>query len=148
MNILLLERIKGLGDLGDEVSVRPGYARNFLLPKGKALRATDANRERFVAEREQLEAAAIEKLQGAEKRAAQLDDLTISILARVAEGDRLYGSVGALEIARTLTELGIDTHRNEVQLPTGALREIGEYEIEVQVHADIKRTITVLIQPD
>ena len=147
MQVLLLEKVQNLGDLGDEVSVRNGYARNYLLPQRKALRATDENREVFESRRKDLEAAALEKLQGAERRAAQLEDFNVTILARAGDGNRLYGSVGIMEIARTLNELGIEVHKSEVLL-NEPIRELGEYEVNIQVHADIVKTITVYVQPD
>lgn len=147
MQVLLLEKVQNLGDLGDEVTVKNGYARNYLLPQRKALRATDENREVFESRRKDLEAAALEKLQGAERRAAQLEDFNVTILARAGDGNRLYGSVGILEIARTLNELGIEVHKSEVLL-TEPIRELGEYEVNIQVHADILKTITVYVQPD
>lgn len=147
MQVLLLEKVQNLGDLGDEVSVKNGYARNYLLPQRKALRATDENREVFESRRKDLEAAALEKLQGAERRAAQLEDFNVTILARAGDGNRLYGSVGIMEIARTLNELGIEVHKSEVLL-NEPIRELGEYEVNIQVHADIVKTITVYVQPD
>ena len=147
MQVLLLEKVQNLGDLGDEVSVKNGYARNYLLPQRKALRATDENREVFESRRKDLEAAALEKLQGAERRAAQLEDFNVTILARAGDGSRLYGSVGIMEIARTLNELGIEVHKSEVLL-NEPIRELGEYEVNIQVHADIIKTITVYVQPD
>lgn len=147
MQVLLLEKVQNLGDLGDEVSVKNGYARNYLLPQRKALRATDENREVFESRRKDLEAAELEKLQGAERRAAQLEDFNVTILARAGDGNRLYGSVGIMEIARTLNELGIEVHKSEVLL-NEPIRELGEYEVNIQVHADIVKTITVYVQPD
>lgn len=147
MQVLLLEKVQNLGDLGQEVNVKNGFARNYLLPQKKALRATDENRKIFEARRQELENNALEKLQGAERRAAQLEDFNVTILARAGDGNRLYGSVGALEIARTLNELEIEVHKSEVLLPE-PIREIGEYEVNIQVHADIVKTITVYVQPD
>ena len=147
MQVLLLEKVQNLGDLGDEVVVKSGYARNFLLPQRKALRATDENRKVFESRRQELETQAIEKLQGAERRAAQLDDFSVTILTRTSDGTRLYGSVGTVEIAKELGELGIDVHKSEIIL-SEHIREVGEYQVNIQVHADIVKTITVFIQPD
>ncbi|MCY4094217.1 MAG: 50S ribosomal protein L9, partial [Gammaproteobacteria bacterium] len=102
MKVLLLDRIANLGDLGEEVSVKNGFARNYLLPQKLALRSTDENRKRFEEMREELQRRVIERLEGAERRAAQLDDKTLTILMRVAEGGRLYGSVGPVEISTEL----------------------------------------------
>ena len=148
MKVLLLDKIAKLGDLGDEVSVKNGYARNYLLPQKLALRASDENRQRFEQMREELEQRVIQKLEGAEKRAAQLDDLTLTILMRVAEGGRLYGSVGPVEISTELAKLGIEIHKSEVRMPLGVLRELGEYEIEIHIHAEVVRTITVFIEQE
>ena len=147
MQVILLERVQNLGNLGDEVNVKNGYARNFLLPQRKALRATESNREVFQERRQELEAAELEKLQGAEKRAEQLEDFNVTILARVGDGNRLYGSVGALEISRTLNELGIEVRKQEVLLPE-PIRELGEYEVNIHIFADMDKTITVYVEPD
>lgn len=146
MNVLLLERIQNLGELGDEVSVKNGYARNFLIPRHKALRATPENREIFEQRRQDYEKAAIRKLEDAERRAAELDGQTLVILARVAEEDRLYGSVGALEISKEITRMGIPVHKSEVQLPDGPIRLVGEYSIKINVHADLTVSISLLVQ--
>lgn len=147
MQVLLLEKVQNLGNLGDEVNVKSGYARNFLLPQRKALRATAENREIFESRRQELEAAELAKLEGAERRAAQLEDFSVTILAKAGDGNRLYGSVGPLDITRELNQLGIEVHKSEVLLPE-SIRELGDYEVNIQVHADIVKTITVYIQPD
>ncbi len=143
----MLEKIQNLGDLGDEVNVKRGYARNFLLPNQKALRATDENRTVFEGRRADLEAAELEKLKGAEKRAAQLDDFNVTILARAGDGNRLYGSVGSIEIARELSALGIEVRRQEVLLAE-PIRELGEYEVNIHIFADLVKTITVYVEAD
>ena len=148
MQVILLERITNLGSLGDEVNVKNGYARNFLIPQHMALRATDENRQYFEEQRAELDRLAIEKLEGAQKRAAQLEGKTITYFARVAEGGRLYGSVGPIEIARILTSEGVEVHKSEIRMPTGVIRETGEYEVDVQVHADIVRSVTVIIEEE
>ncbi len=145
MNILLLDRVTNLGDIGDEVRVKSGYARNYLIPQGLALRATEENRNEFAAREAELRASAIEKLEGAEKRAAQLEDLTITILQRSLGEGRLYGSVGPIEVARTLQQLGIEVHKSEIKMPLGSIRETGEFEVEIQIHADVSRTIQVIV---
>ena len=148
MNVLLLDRITNLGDLGDEVRVKPGYARNFLIPQGLALKATEANRKLFSEREEELKKLAIDRLEGAEKRAAQLEDLEITVLARAIEGGRLYGSVGPVEIAREISDLGIEVSKSEVKLAGGVIRELGEYEVEIRVHADVARTIRVIVDTE
>ena len=148
MQVILLERITNLGALGDAVNVKNGYARNYLIPQHKALRATVENRQYFEEQRVELERLAIERLEGAQKRAAQLEGKTITHFARVAEGGRLYGSVGPVEVARILTSEGIEVHKSEVRMPTGVIRETGEYEVNVQLHADIVRTVTVIVEEE
>ena len=148
MRVLLLDRIANLGDLGDEVNVKNGFARNYLIPHKLAWRATDESRKHFETLREELKQRAIEKLEGAERRAAQLEDQTITILMRVAESERLYGSVGPVEICRALEVQGIEVHKSEVRMPDGVIREKGEYEIEIQVHPSVNRTITVIVEEE
>ncbi len=148
MKVLLLDRIARLGDLGDEVNVKNGYARNYLLPQKLALRATDENRQRFEQLRDELQQRVIARLEGAERRAAQLDDLTLTILMRVADGGRLYGSVGPVEISNALAELNVEIHKSEIRMPFGVIREVGEYDVQIHIHAEIIRSITVFVQPE
>lgn len=148
MNVLLMERIANLGELGDVVSVRNGYARNFLIPKGMAMRSTPENRKIFEDRRAELEQAAIERLEGAEQRAALLDDRVVTIVARVGDEGHLYGSVGTQEIAEALTDAGVAVHKSEVRMPSGAIRETGEYQVDIQVYADMVRAVTVLVDPE
>ena len=148
MKVLLLDQIAKLGNLGDEVTVKNGFARNYLLPKKLALPATDKNRERFEQMREELHKRHVERLEGAERRAAQLDDLTLTVLVRTGAEGRLYGSVGPLDISQELAKQNIEIHRSEVRMPDGVIREIGEYEIEIHVHAEISRVITVIVQSE
>ena len=111
MNVILMERVTNLGDLGEEVAVRNGYARNFLLPQGKAVRATEENREVFEARRSELEASAVERLSEAEQRAHQLDECTVTIVARTGDEGKLYGSVGTVEVAEALSDMGIEVRK-------------------------------------
>ncbi|MEM7218135.1 MAG: 50S ribosomal protein L9 [Pseudomonadota bacterium] len=145
MNVILLERIGRLGDLGDEVVVKSGFARNFLIPQGKAVRATDANRESFESRRAELEAAALKRRSAAEQRAAALDEQSVTIVARAAEEGKLYGSVGTAEIAQALSDKGIEVSKAEVRLPEGAIRQVGEYEVGVQIDTDMTVPIGVTI---
>ncbi|MCE2436395.1 MAG: 50S ribosomal protein L9 [Pseudomonadales bacterium] len=148
MRVLLLEQVENLGNLGDEVRVRNGYARNYLIPQRKALRANDENRKRFEEQRAELEEAAIKKLHGAEKRAAQLLDRSITIFARVASEERLYGSIGPLEISRELEAQGIEVHKSEIQMPEGPLRKVGEYIVTVHLHAGVSAELGVIVEPE
>lgn len=143
MNVILLERISSLGDLGEEVSVRNGYARNFLIPAGKAVRANEENRQVFEQRRAELEKAANARLTDARDRAAALADRELTIVARASEEGRLYGSVGTNEITSALADLGIMVNRAEVRMPDGAIRSVGEYDVDIQLHADVIETVHV-----
>lgn len=143
MNVILLESVANLGDLGDEVAVKGGFARNFLIPQGKAVRATTANRETFEARRTELEKAALERLGEAERRAVLLTDVGLTITARSGEEGKLYGSVGTQDIADALALRGIEVARSEVRMPEGAIRSIGEYEIAIHLHTDVDSVIRV-----
>ena len=139
--MILLERVNNLGDLGDEVSVKAGFARNFLLPKKKAVQANDANRAVFEERRKELEDAANEKLAAAKARAEALNQFLLTIQVKVGEEDRLFGSVGTQDIADALVSKDLEVERSEVRLPDGAIRVLGEYEVDIQVHSDVTATI-------
>ena len=143
MNIILLERIGRLGTLGDEVTVKNGFARNYLIPTGKAVRVTDENRKAFEARRAELETAAGEKLAAAETRAATLEGVSTTLRVRASEEGKLFGSVGTVEIARALTDQGHEVSKAEVSLPEGAIRNIGEHEVEIQLHVGVSATVGV-----
>lgn len=146
MQIILLEKIQKLGNLGDEVSVKAGFGRNFLVPKGKALPANKLNREKFEARRAELEAAAAEILKVAEARKAKLVKAgDVNIMANAGMEGKLFGSVTAADIADAVNVNGADIDRNEVRLPTGPLRHTGEYQIDVQLHADVVVSVAVNI---
>ena len=145
MNVILMERVTNLGDLGKEVIVRNGYARNFLLPQGKAVRATEENREVFEAQRSELEASAVERLSEAEQRAHRLEDCSVNIVALTGEEGKLYGSVGTVEIVQALGDMGIEVMKSEVIMSEGAIRITGEYEVDIPLHADVIRTINVAV---
>ncbi len=141
MNVILLERVNNLGDLGDEVSVKAGFARNFLLPKKKAVQANDANRAVFEERRKELEDAANEKLSAAKERAEALNEYLLTIQVKAGEEDRLFGSVGTQDIADALVSKGLEVERSEVRLPDGAIRVLGEYQVDIQLHSDVNATI-------
>ena len=141
MNVILLERVNNLGDLGDEVSVKAGFARNFLLPKKKAVQANDANRAVFEERRKELEDAANEKLSAAKERAEALNEYLLTIQVKAGEEDRLFGSVGTQDIADALVSKGLEVERSEVRLPDGAIRVLGEYEVDIQLRSDVTATI-------
>ena len=148
MNVILLEKIGNLGDLGDEVSVKPGFARNYLLPQGKAVTADDENRTIFEGRRAELEVSANEKLAEANTRAEKLADKELSIAVKSGEEGRLYGSVGTQNIADALTADGIPVERSEIRMPEGVIRVLGEYEIAIQLHTDVTAEIKVVVVPE
>ena len=143
MNIILLERIGKLGTLGEEVTVKNGFARNYLIPTGRAVRVTKENRQAFEARRADLEAAAGERLAAAQTRAAALEDVSVTLMVRASEEGKLFGSVGTVEISRALTDQGHEISKSEVSLPEGAIRDIGEHEVEIQLHAGVSATVGV-----
>ena len=146
MKLILLEKVHNLGELGDTVTVRPGFGRNFLLPRGKAVPATAENLEKFEARREELLRQANEKLAASEARREAVDAVE-EVLFEVAvspEG-RLYGSIGPAEIAGKLTEMGVAVEKAEVDLPEGPIREPGEYSIGLILHADVQTEVKVRV---
>jgi large subunit ribosomal protein L9 len=148
MNVILLERISNLGDLGEEVAVKGGFARNFLIPQGKAVRASKENREVFEARRAELERVAQERLGGAQARAAKLTGVSVTIAAKSGEEGKLYGSVGTHDIAEALTALGTEVGKSEVRLPQGPIRMIGEYDIDLHLHSDVEATVKIVVVPE
>ena len=148
MNVILLERLNNLGDLGDEVSVKPGFARNYLIPQQKAVQANAANREVFEGRRAELEAAANELLTAAQARAEKLQDQIVTIMMKSGEEGRLYGSVGTQNIADALVADSFEVERSEVRMPEGAIRNIGEFAVEVQLHTDVTQAITVVVEAE
>ncbi|WP_347330402.1 50S ribosomal protein L9 [Marinimicrobium locisalis] len=145
MDVILLEKVGKLGGIGDQVAVKAGFGRNFLLPQGKAIPATPENVKEFEARRAELEAAAAEKLSGAEARAAKLADVSVTIAANAGDEGKLFGSVGTRDIAEAITKAGVEVSKAEVKLPQGAIREIGEYDIDVQVHAEVTQTVKLSV---
>ena len=145
MEVILLEKTRNLGDLGDKVNVKPGYGRNFLIPQGKAVPATKANLETFEARRAELEKAAGEALSAAETRKGQLDELAVTIPAKAGDEGKLFGSIGTRDIAEAITAAGVAVEKKEVRLPEGAIRNVGDYEIELQLHSDVVVQVKVAI---
>ena len=145
MDVILLEKVSNLGSLGDKVSVKAGYGRNFLIPFGKAVPATASNIADFEARRAQLQAAADAKVAEAQARADQLADLKISIAVNAGDEGKLFGSVGTNDIAEAITQTGVAIDRSEVRLPEGAIREIGEFEVQIPLHSDVTATVTVIV---
>jgi large subunit ribosomal protein L9 len=149
MEVILLENIGNLGELGDKVDVKAGFGRNYLIPQGKAVPATESNIAEFEARRAELEAAAAQALAEAEARAEKINALgLITIAANAGEEGKLFGSVGTRDIADAVTAAGCEVDKAEVRLPEGPLRDIGEYEIAIQVHGDIIASVAVAVVPE
>ena len=146
MEVILLDNISKLGRLGDTVTVKPGFGRNFLIPQGKAVQATAANTAAFEARRAELEAAAAAQLAEAQKRADAINALgQVTITANAGEEGKLFGSVGTRDIADAIVALGCEVDKSEVRLPSGALRELGEYEVAIQIHGDVTALISLAV---
>ncbi len=148
MQVILLEKVENLGNLGDQVKVRAGYGRNFLIPKGKATPATADNIARFEARRAELEKAAAEALAAAEARKSGLDGLTVTITANAGDEGKLFGSIGTGDIAHAVTAAGQAVERHEVRLPEGPFRMLGEFEVELHLHTDVNAVIKLTIAPE
>jgi large subunit ribosomal protein L9 len=148
MNVILLERLSNLGELGEEVAVKAGFARNYLIPKGKAVRATAENRAVFEERRVELERAANEQLGAAQARAEKLKDLSLTFVAMAGEEGKLYGSVGTKDIADLITAQAIEVSKSEVRLPDGVIRSTGEYEVDLQLHSDVTVSIKLTVVPE
>ena len=146
MEVILLENIGNLGGLGDKVDVKAGYGRNYLVPQGKAVPATRSNIAEFEARRAELEAAAAEALAAAEQRAEAINALQpVTIGANAGEEGKLFGSVGTRDIAEAVTAAGCEIDKSEVRLPQGPLRELGEFEVDIQVHGDVTATVVIAV---
>ena len=147
MQIILLEKIGGLGNLGDIVTVKNGYARNFLIPTGKAKRATEANKAEFEARRAELEAKQAEILADALARKEKLDGQTVTMAQKAGVDGRLFGSVTNADIAAAIVGTGVEVAKSNVRLPDGPFKAVGEYEVEVALHTDAVANITVAVVP-
>jgi len=145
MNVILLEKLGKLGNIGDKVSVKAGFGRNFLIPQGKAIPATASNVADFEARRSELEAAAAEKKSAAEVRAAQLEGLAVTITANAGDEGKLFGSLGARDLAEAITAAGVAVAKSEVKLPEGTLRDLGEYDVDVQLHSEVIQAVKVSV---
>lgn len=148
MEVILLEKIGKLGGLGDKVSVKRGYGRNYLIPFGKAVPANAGNLETFEARRAELEAAASEKLGSAQARADQLNEIELSIVAKAGDEGKLFGSIGTVDIADAITAAGIEISKSEVRLPEGALRHTGEFEVAIQLHPEVTAHVGIIVVGD
>ena len=148
MELILLEKVLNLGDLGDKVNVKPGYGRNFLVPSGKAVPATKANIAEFEARRAELEKAAKEKLSSAEDRLKALEGVEINLVANASEEGKLYGSIGPREIADEVSKTGLNLEKSEVIMGEGPIRYTGEHDVLVHLHADVETTIKVTVDAE
>jgi large subunit ribosomal protein L9 len=148
MDVILLDKVANLGNLGDRVAVRSGYARNFLLPKGKATLATAANVAKFEARRAELEKVARENLSGAEGRKAKLEGFKLTIAAKAGSEGKLFGSIGTNDIAEAASAAGQQLARSEVRMPNGPLRSIGEHVVVVHLHTDVNVELPITIVAD
>ena len=145
MQVILLEKVANLGDLGEVVKVKDGFARNFLIPHGKAKRATDANLKAFEARRAELEKAQAEQLAKAQARGAKLDKLTVQIVQKAGPNGHLFGSVTNFDIVEALEKQGHEVERSQVRMPAGPLKQVGEFPIQVQLHTDVIVTVNVAV---
>jgi large subunit ribosomal protein L9 len=145
MQVILLEKVANLGQLGDIVKVREGYARNFLIPKGKAKRATEANIAEFENRRTELEKAQNDILAAARERAARLEGLTVQVSQKAGVDGRLFGSVTNYDIAEALKAQGFEVSKSVVRLPHGPLKQVGDYDIVLDLHGDVKASIKVSV---
>ncbi len=148
MEVILLEKIANLGNLGDRVSIKKGYGRNYLVPQGKAVPATATKIAEFETRRAGLEQAATEKLLAAQSRAAALAKLAVVIAHKAGDEGRLFGSIGTQAIAEAITAAGETVQKHEVRLPNGTIRHIGDFDVTVNLHSDVNATISVKIVPE
>ena len=145
MEVILLQKVENLGNLGDKVKVRAGFGRNFLIPQGKATTATVANVAKFEARRAELEKTAAAAFGAAETRRAALEGLTVTIAAHAGDEGKLFGSVGTFDIAEAVTALGQPLAKHEVRLPAGPFRHTGEFEVELHLHTDVNAKLKLVI---
>ena len=146
MQVILLDKIGNLGALGDAVNVKSGYARNFLIPQGKAVMATKSNVEMFETRRAELEAKVAEQLIACEARAEQVNALEVVVLSsKAGDEGKLFGSIGTRDIAEAITAAGVKVVKSEVRLPEGVLRNTGEFAISVQLHSEVFATVNLLV---
>lgn len=148
MEVILLENIRNLGKFGNKVKVAKGFGRNYLIPQGKAVPATGINLAQFEERRVELEKAAQSRLEAAQSRAKTISSVTLKLTAKASEEGKLYGSIGPQDIAKAFKAADIAVSRNEIKLPEGPIREIGEYAVEVQLHAEVMTEVKINILPE
>lgn len=147
MEVILLEKVRNLGNLGDVVAVKAGYGRNFLVPQGKAVFATKDNRATFEKRRAELEKKAEQSFAKAQQRAAQFNDITLVIQAMASDEGKLYGSVGIHEIKEALDQKGVEVCKREIVMPEGPFHSIGSYTVELMLHSDVVANLQVEVTP-
>jgi large subunit ribosomal protein L9 len=145
MEVILLEKIRHLGNLGDKVKVKPGYGRNYLIPQKKAVFATAKNLADFETRRAELEQAQFTALEKAKARATKMRELTVIITGKVGMEGKLYGSVSTMDIAQAVSDAGIELAKHEVRMPNGPIRHIGDYDIDIHLHADVDTKLKVQV---
>lgn len=145
MEVILLEKVYNLGELGDKVNVKPGYGRNYLIPSGKAVSATKENVAKFEERKAELEKQQQEALAAANARAEKLKDVSVSIARKAGGEGKLFGSVSTIDISEAVTATGTELEKHEIRMPEGPIRATGEYEFDVQLHADVMTTIKVVV---
>jgi large subunit ribosomal protein L9 len=148
MEIILLEKVDNLGNIGDRVKVRSGYGRNFLLPKGKATLATPENIAIFEERRAELERKEVGELTSAQERGEEIQKLSLQLVAKAGTEGKLFGSLGTIDIAEACTSAGVAVERSEVRLPDGPIRTLGEHEIEIHLHADVNVAVRIEVVSD
>ncbi|HEX5340815.1 MAG TPA: 50S ribosomal protein L9 [Gammaproteobacteria bacterium] len=145
MEVILLQKVENLGNLGDKVKVKPGYGRNFLIPQGKAKSATPRNIAEFEARRAELEKHAADHFTSAQARKLELEGKSVSINAKAGQEGKLFGSVGTVDIAEAFTNAGLKVERKEVRMPQGPIRVAGEHKVELHLHTDVNVEVTVVV---
>lgn len=145
MQVILMEKVTNLGQLGDMVNVKPGYGRNFLIPRGKAVPATEANRKKFEERRADLERLAGEILSEAQARQARFDKQVITISAQSGEEGKLFGSIGTVDIVEALQKAGFEVNKQELRLPSGPIRTLGEHSVRLHLHPDVDAEIVISV---
>ena len=148
MEVILLEKVNNLGDLGDKVNVKAGYGRNYLIPQKKAVPATPENLKEFEAKRAEFEKAEREALEAAQTRANALADITITLVRKAGAEGKLFGSVTNADIAEAVTEAGVELEKREIRMPAGPIHELGEYDIDVHLHSEVDTAIKVIVQAE
>jgi large subunit ribosomal protein L9 len=148
MNVILLDKVENLGAVGDLVTVKSGYGRNYLIPSGKAALATPVNIKEIELRRDELEKQAAQELSNAKSRAELIKGMELIIPANVTTEGKLYGSVGPVDITNGFEKVGVEISKSEIRMPDGPIQEIGEFNIDVHLHADIDVEIKIIVVPD